>query len=66
MIPNLPGAATHYRPTSENVSACGVEFPSYSAYDPRDADCRRCRKTKSYRLQMEPTRGSNAPQPTGE
>lgn len=43
------GVPTHFRPTNENVSACGIECPEYAAYDGRDVDCIRCRKTKVWK-----------------
>ena len=52
----LLGVATHFRPSNEDVSACGVECPEYSAYDGRDVDCARCRKTIAWKRYM----GQNA------
>ena len=46
------GIPTHFRPTNENVSACGVEHPVSWAYDGRDIDCIRCRRTKSWKVYM--------------
>lgn len=45
-------APCHFRPSNENVSACGIECPEYSAYDGRDVDCARCRKTKKWKIYM--------------
>ena len=46
------GRPCHFRPKQENVSACGVVTPPYSAWDARDCDCLRCMKTKAYKTYM--------------
>ena len=46
------GKPCHFRPSNRNVSACGVVSPAYSAYDARDVDCYRCKKTKAYKVYM--------------
>ena len=46
------GVTCHFRPNNDNVSACGIECPEYSAYDGRDVDCNRCRKTKKWKIYM--------------
>ena len=46
------GKPTHYRPSNENVSACGIVSPEYSGYDARSCDCIRCMKTKKYKVYM--------------
>ena len=46
------GIPCHFRPTNENVSACGIECPQYSGYDGRDTDCLRCRKTRKWKTYM--------------
>lgn len=46
------GVPCHFRPSNENVSACGIRRPEYSAYDGRDVDCARCRKTKKWKIYM--------------
>ena len=48
----LLGIPTHFRLSNEDVSACGIECPEYSAYDGRDIDCARCRKTKAWKRYM--------------
>ena len=48
----LLGVPTHFRPSNENVSACGIEHPEYAAYDGRDVDCARCRKTQAWKRYM--------------
>lgn len=44
--------ACHFRLSNEDVSACGVEQPKYSAYDGRDVDCVRCQKTNKWKTYM--------------
>jgi len=46
------GIPCHFRPSNANVSACGVGFPEHAAYDGRDVDCLRCRKTKKWKVYM--------------
>ena len=46
------GRPIHYRPTNKNVSACGVVNPLYAAYDARDCNCLRCKKTARYKVYM--------------
>lgn len=46
------GIPCHFRPTNENKSACGIEYPQISAYDGRDVNCIRCRKTKVWKHYM--------------
>jgi len=48
------GKPCHYRPTDKDVSACGIVSPEYAAYDIRDVDCIRCKKTKVYKEYMKP------------
>ena len=50
------GIPTHFRPTSKNVSACGVEHPERAEYDGRSTDCILCQRTKAWKRYM----GSNA------
>jgi len=57
METNTPNIMTdkkliHFRPSNENVSACGIECPEISAYDGRDVDCAVCRKTKAWKRYM--------------
>ena len=47
---------THFRPTNDNISACGIVHPQYAAYDGRDVNCLSCRKTKAWKTYM----GQNA------
>lgn len=47
------GIATHFRPNSRNISACGLVNPQYMAYDARDCDCLRCKKTNAYKKYMD-------------
>ena len=46
------GVPTHFRIGSKNVSACGIVHPQHAAYDGRDVDCVRCRKTKAWKTYM--------------
>lgn len=46
------GIPCHFRPTNEDKSACGIECPQISAYDGRDVNCIRCRKTKAWKRYM--------------
>lgn len=43
------GTPTHFRPTNRNVSACGIVAPALAAYDGRNCDCLRCRKTRAWK-----------------
>lgn len=45
------GRPTHFRPTNANKSACGIECPELAAYDGRDVDCLKCRKTSAWKRQ---------------
>ena len=47
------GKPIHFRPTNRNVTACGLVGAEYAAYDPRDVDCLRCRKTLTFRAATE-------------
>lgn len=51
-VKELLDDACHFRPSNEDVSACGVEQPKYSAYDGRDVDCVRCQKTNKWKTYM--------------
>jgi hypothetical protein len=53
------GVPCHFRPTNDNVSACGIEAPVLSAYDGRDVDCLRCRKTVAWLKYMGRQDGKN-------
>lgn len=53
------GVPTHFRPTNENVSACGVEHPQFAAYDGRYVDCILCRRTKVWKKYMGQDRKNN-------
>ena len=46
------GKTRHFKPDNRNVSACGIVNPGLAAYDARDCDCNRCRKTKKYKAYM--------------
>lgn len=46
------GVPTHFRPSNENISACGIEHPQYAAYDGRDVNCLLCRKTRTWKTYM--------------
>jgi len=46
------GKATHFRPNNRNLTACGMVWAEFQAYDARDVDCLRCIKTKKYRIYM--------------
>lgn len=46
------GRPTHFRPTNANKSACGIECPELAAYDGRDVDCLKCRKTAAWKRQV--------------
>jgi hypothetical protein len=46
------GIALHFRPNDKNVSACGIINPQCIAHDARDINCRRCKKTKKYKIYM--------------
>lgn len=56
------GIPTHFRTSDKNVSACGVVHPERAAFDGRDVDCLRCRKTKVYRVQCGPVGSVTAEQ----
>jgi hypothetical protein len=62
-IPTMPlGIPCHFRPGNANVSACGIECPDISAYDGRDVNCVRCRRTRVWRVYMgRPEKSSPAP-----
>ncbi len=47
------GIPTHFRPTDQNISACGIVNAQYMAYDARHCDCIRCKKTKAYKQYMD-------------
>lgn len=54
----MTGVPTHFRPHNDNRSACGVDYPELSAFDGRDINCLRCRKTKAWKRYMgKPTKG---------
>ena len=44
------GKPTHYRPSQDNITACGLVG---TEYDPRDVDCINCRKTAAYQRVMD-------------
>jgi hypothetical protein len=46
------GIPVHFRPTRNNRSACGIEFPEYASYEPRDVNCYSCRKTVVWKTRM--------------
>ena len=46
------GKPTHFRPTDMRVSACGIEYPDFLAYDGRDVTCLNCRRTKAWKAYM--------------
>lgn len=46
------GVPTHFRPTNDNVSACGMRVPAMASYDGRDVNCVSCRKTKAWKRYM--------------
>lgn len=45
------GKPTHLK-LSDGSTACGLVGAQYAAYDPRDVDCERCRRTVVYRKAM--------------
>jgi len=59
----FPGIAMHFRPDNRNMTACGIVGPQYAAYDGRDVNCRRCRRTKAWRTQAGPLSEQKAPRP---
>jgi hypothetical protein len=52
------GKPCHFRPNNNNVSACGIINPVYAAYDARDCDCLRCKKTLKYKIYLGEKRNS--------
>lgn len=48
------GVPCHFRPGNEDLTACGIECAAYAAYDGRDVDCLRCRKTRLWKQQAGP------------
>lgn len=52
------GVPCHFRPSSEPLSACGVEHPELSAYDGRDVNCLSCKRTKAWKTYMGKTKAS--------
>ena len=46
------GKPCHFRSNNKNISACGIVNPDYAAYDPRDVDCIRCKRTTKYKTAM--------------
>ena len=46
------GIPRHFREGPEDVSACGIEAPTYFAYDGRNVDCIRCQRTKAWKRYM--------------
>ena len=47
------GVPCHFRPSNLNCSACGIVNPMIAAYDGRDVNCIRCKKTKLYSVYMQ-------------
>ena len=48
----LIGKPTHFRPGKHPLTACGLVGSYDMAYDPRDVDCLRCRRTKAWKKAM--------------
>jgi len=47
------GIACHFKYSNLNISACGIVNPKIAAYDGRDVNCERCKKTKAYKIYMQ-------------
>jgi hypothetical protein len=46
------GIPCHFRPNNDNISACGIYAPQIKAFDGRDVNCLRCRKTLIWKKYM--------------
>ena len=46
------GTVCHFRPSDKNISSCEIINPKIAAYDGRDVNCLRCKKTKAYSKYM--------------
>lgn len=46
------GKPLHFSPKKKGHTACGLVGAEYTAYDARDCDCIRCKRTLAYRVYM--------------
>ena len=53
------GRPVHWRPTSANVTACGLVGAELAAYDVRDVECLTCRNTRLYRARTGPRKNNS-------